>query len=77
MTLVPPLTANYYRQPREGATSKPTTKPAGVFHLPVDEALGAEQMPARLNLDILVVLGTDLAELEGGAHLTVELVLFL
>ena len=34
-------------------------------------------MPTWLQADILIVLGTDLAELEGGAHLAVDLVLFL
>ena len=34
-------------------------------------------MSARLYLHVLVVLRTDLTQLEGGAHLTVELVLFL
>ena len=34
-------------------------------------------MPARLQADVLVVLGADLAELEGGAHLAVEFVLLL
>ena len=34
-------------------------------------------MAARLDADVLVVLGTNLAQLERGAHLTVELVLLL
>ena len=34
-------------------------------------------MATRLDADVLVVLRTDLAQLEGGAHLTVELVLLL
>lgn len=34
-------------------------------------------MPAWLDLCVLVVLGADLAHLEGGAHLTVEFVLLL
>lgn len=34
-------------------------------------------MTAGLNLHILVVLSADFAELEGGAHLTVQLVLLL
>lgn len=34
-------------------------------------------MAAGLDLHVLVVLGTDLAQLESGAHLTVELILLL
>jgi len=34
-------------------------------------------MAARLELDVLVVLGTDLAELERRTHLTVEFILLL
>jgi len=34
-------------------------------------------MTTRLNLDVLVIFRTDLAQLERGTHLTVELVLFL
>jgi len=34
-------------------------------------------MAARLNADVFVVLGTDLTQLERGAHLTVQLVLLL
>lgn len=46
-------------------------------YLPRGKARGAHQMPTRLNLDIFVVLCTDLAELEGGAHFTVQFILFL
>ena len=49
----------------------------GISYLPGCEAGRAEQVSAWLDADVLVVLGTDLAELEGGAHLTVELVLLL
>lgn len=34
-------------------------------------------MATRFYSDIFVVLGTDLAQLEGGAHLAIELVLLL
>lgn len=34
-------------------------------------------MAAGLDLHILVVLGADLTQLESGAHLTVQLILFL
>ena len=34
-------------------------------------------MATRLYADVLVVLCTDLAQLEGGAHLAVELILLL
>ena len=36
-----------------------------------------DEVPARLQTHILVILSTDLAHLEGGAHLTVDLVLLL
>lgn len=45
-------------------------------HLPTLQTGGAEKVTARLELDVLVVLGADLAQLEGGAHLAVDLVLF-
>lgn len=34
-------------------------------------------MTTGLNLHILVILGADLAQLESGAHLTVQLILLL
>ena len=34
-------------------------------------------MPTRLKTDIFVILRTDLAQLECGSHLTVELILLL
>lgn len=34
-------------------------------------------MSAGLDLHVLVVLGADLAQLESGAHLTVQLILLL
>ena len=37
----------------------------------------ADEVAARLQTHVLVVLGTDLAHLEGGAHLAVDLVLLL
>lgn len=46
-------------------------------HLPGCETGGAHQVPTRFNLHILVVLSTDFTQLEGGAHLTVQLILFL
>lgn len=46
-------------------------------HLPGSQTGSAHQVSARLDLHVLVVLRTDLTELEGGAHLTVQLVLFL
>lgn len=45
--------------------------------LPGCETGGAHQVPTRFNLHILVVLSTDFTQLEGGAHLTVQLILFL
>ena len=49
----------------------------GSYYLPRREAWRTEKMSAGLDPHVLVVLGADLAELEGGAHLTVELVLLL
>ena len=46
-------------------------------HLPRLKTRRAEQMAAGLDPHIFVVFGADLAELEGGAHLAVELVLLL
>ena len=37
----------------------------------------AEEVAARLYPDVLAVLGADLAQLERGAHLAVQLVLLL
>lgn len=34
-------------------------------------------MSARFNANVLIILGADLAQLECGAHLTVEFVLLL
>ena len=45
--------------------------------LPRREAVSAEQVTAGLYSDIFTVLCTYFAKLEGGAHLTVELVLLL
>ena len=44
---------------------------------PVGKAVTAEQVPTWLQPDVLVVLSADLAQLEGGTHLAVDLVLFL
>lgn len=49
----------------------------GPTHLPGGQAGSAHQVPAGLDLHVLVVLGTDLTKLESGAHLTVQLVLLL
>jgi len=46
-------------------------------YLPVDEAEGAHEVSAWLQFDVLVVLRADLAELERGSHLTVDLILLL
>lgn len=46
-------------------------------YLPGSETGGAHQMTAGLNLHILVILSTDLTQLESGAHLTVQLILLL
>lgn len=48
-----------------------------LLYLPGSETGSAHEMTTGLNLHILVVLGTDLTKLESGAHLTVQLVLFL
>lgn len=46
-------------------------------HLPRSQTGSAHQVPAGLDLHVLVVLCTDLTELECGAHLTVQLILLL
>ena len=46
-------------------------------YLPGGEAVCAEQVAAGLYPDVLAVLGADLAQLERGAHLAVQLVLLL
>ena len=46
-------------------------------YLPKSETRCAEEMSARLDPDILAVFRTDFAQLERGAHLAVQLVLFL
>lgn len=48
-----------------------------LLYLPGSETGSAHEMTTGLNLHILVVLGTDLTKLESGAHLTVQLILFL
>jgi len=45
--------------------------------LPGGQARCTEQMSARLNAYVFVVLGTDLAQLERRTHLTVKLILLL
>lgn len=46
-------------------------------HLPGCQTGRAHQVPAGLDLHVFVVLSADLAELESGAHLAVQLVLLL
>lgn len=46
-------------------------------YLPGGETGGAHEMTAGLDLHILVVLGTDLTQLERRAHLAVQLILLL
>lgn len=46
-------------------------------HLPGRQAWCAQQMAARLDANVLVVLCTDFAQLEGASHLAVKLVLLL
>ena len=46
-------------------------------YLPGGEAVCAEEVATRLYPDVLAVLGADLAQLERGAHLAVQLVLLL
>ena len=45
--------------------------------LPGRKTRRTEQMSTRLNADIFIILGADLAQLERGPHLTVQLVLLL
>lgn len=47
----------------------------GDYHLPSCETGRAEQVPARFDPHVLVVFRAYLAQLEGAAHLAVELVL--
>jgi len=55
--------------------TKRAVRAAGIQ--PAVEADVADQMTAWLQFHVLVILSTDLAHLEGGAHLTVDLVLLL
>lgn len=48
-----------------------------VTDLPGWEARRTEEVSARFDPHVLIVFGADLAQLEGGTHLTVELVLLL
>ena len=50
---------------------------AGETYLPLCETRRTEQVAARLQTYIFVILGTNLTLLEGGAHLTVQLILLL
>lgn len=47
------------------------------LYLPRRQTGSAHQVPAGLDLHVFVILGTDLAQLEGRSHLAVQLVLFL
>ena len=58
--------------PTEGAATAPALRV-----LPGCETGSAEEVPTRLYPDVFGVLRADLAELEGWAHLAVELVLLL
>ena len=46
-------------------------------NLPSGETRCTQEMPARLDPDVFVVLCTDLTKLEGGSHLTIKLILLL
>ncbi len=46
-------------------------------YLPGVETGRAEQVAARLNANVLVIFGANFAQLKGGAHLAVQLVLLL
>ena len=56
-------------------TQTPSIRP--LSYLPGGETGGAHEMATGLNLHILVILRTDLTQLESGAHLTVQLILLL
>lgn len=60
-------------------SNQPTQSPSihPLSYLPGCETGGAHEMTTGLNLHILVILGTDLTQLESGAHLTVQLILLL
>ena len=49
----------------------------GLTNLPVNEAERAHQVSTRLQLDVLVILSTDLTQLERRTHLTVQFILLL
>lgn len=61
----------------EHQTHTKTPLSTHMSYLPGSETGGAHEMTAGLNLHILVILGTDLTQLESGAHLTVQLILLL
>ena len=46
-------------------------------HLPGSQTGGAHQVPAGLDLHILIILCAYLTKLESGAHFTVQLILLL
>ena len=46
-------------------------------YLPGSQTHGAQQVSTRLNFNVFVIFSTDFTELEGGAHLAVELILLL
>jgi len=49
----------------------------GLPDLPVNKAERAHQVSTRLQLDVLVILSTDLTQLERRTHLTVQFILLL
>lgn len=55
----------------------PRPFPIYVPYLPGSETWRTHQMTTGLNLHILVIFSTDLTQLESGAHLAIQLILFL
>lgn len=60
---------------REGTQDGKARK--GQTHLPGSQAAATEQVPAWLDLHVLVALSTDLTEFERGVHCPVQLQLLL
>ena len=67
-----PGPTHLYLRPAEG-----TATSSSLWVLPGSQAGGAEEVTTRLYTNVFGILSADLAELEGGPHLTVELVLLL
>lgn len=59
------------------AVRKYTFCDINVHYLPGRETGSTHEVTTGFDLHVFVILGADLAELEGGAHLTVELILLL